>query len=400
MATINFFLQSKKDPAGIYVRLREGAKVDAKAKTKFAINHKDWSASKGQPKLKDEGAKNLNADLTKFRSELLDHYNKCVNKVPIDSYWLKSFIDPITDTEIPDRLIPYMEFYNNNQAGSIAVSSQRRNGTFINYVSRFQKEKKKNFYVADFNPDFKIKFEAFGKENGYRHNTTARTIKFIKTVCYDARLKGVMTHPLLDTIIVKLKNVDKIYLDFEELGKIENVRLEHDYLDNARDWLLISCETAQRVSDFLEFTKYNIRTEEGITLIEFTQKKTGRLMAVPLSKRIRKILKKRKGDFPRKISDVNYNLYIKQVCRIAGLTEKVKGDKMNPKTKRKESGVFPKWELVTSHIGRRSFATNYYGSIPTALLMNATGHKTERMFLEYIGKTNTDHAKQLAQYIK
>lgn len=60
--------------------------------------------------------------------------------------------------------------------------------------------------------------------------------------------------------------------------------------------------------------------------------------------------------------------------------------------------MYPKYELVTSHIGRHSFATNNYGKIPTSLLMNVTGHTTEPMFLEYIGKTETEKAKLLADY--
>ena len=54
--------------------------------------------------------------------------------------------------------------------------------------------------------------------------------------------------------------------------------------------------------------------------------------------------------------------------------------------------------ISTSHIGRRSFATNNYGTIPTALLIGVTGHSTETMFLEYIGKTDTQKAIQLADY--
>lgn len=68
--------------------------------------------------------------------------------------------------------------------------------------------------------------------------------------------------------------------------------------------------------------------------------------------------KKRRGEFPKSMSDQKYNMYIKNVCKLAKLNQKVKGSRKNPKTQRKETGVFEKWELVTSHIGRRSFATN------------------------------------------
>ena len=40
------------------------------------------------------------------------------------------------------------------------------------------------------------------------------------------------------------------------------------------------------------------------------------------------------------------------------------------KMTRKKSGIYAKHELVTTHICRRSFATNFYGDIPTALLIN------------------------------
>ena len=143
-----------------------------------------------------------------------------------------------------------------------------------------------------------------------------------------------------------------------------------------------------------------IRTEKNISLIEFRQIKTGKLMAIPLSSAVKKILAKRKGEFPKYVSSQDYNIYIKTICKTAGLTELVKGSKINKDILRKESGHFPKFELVTSHIGRRSFATNFYGVIPTPLLMNATGHTTEKSFLEYIGKTETEMAKHLAFYFE
>jgi integrase len=66
--------------------------------------------------------------------------------------------------------------------------------------------------------------------------------------------------------------------------------------------------------------------------------------------------------------------------------EKVPGFKNNPKTQRKKIVNTPKYKFVTSHIMRRSFASNYYGKIETPLLMNITGHSKERTFLTYIGK--------------
>lgn len=120
--------------------------------------------------------------------------------------------------------------------------------------------------------------------------------------------------------------------------------------------------------------------------------------------KVREILDKRGNSFPKSFggniesAKTIFNLYIKEVCRLAGLNQIVSGSKVNPKTNRKEAGKYPKYELVTSHICRRSFATNLYSEIPTPLIMHTTGHGTEREFFNYIGKTNIDYSEQMAKY--
>ena len=79
------------------------------------------------------------------------------------------------------------------------------------------------------------------------------------------------------------------------------------------------------------------------------------------------------NEFPRKVSQVVFNKQIKALCKLAGIEDLVSGFKNNPKTRRKEIINAPKYEFVTSHIMRRSFASNYYGKIETPLLMNITG---------------------------
>lgn len=406
MATINFFIQSESTPAGIYIRLREGRAVDAKAKTKYVVNPSDWSDSKGKPRNSNDASfKKLDEDLISLKDKLLKHYNKSVDSQAINTQWLKDFINPPqNDGEVPAKLIAYIDYYTKHKKNEIGSSTFKRNSVYKHLIERFEKEAQREYFIKDVNADFKLRFEAYCVENKYAHNTIARTVKFIKTICYHALNNGIETHFQLKSIAVKLKKVEKIYLSEKEIKAIEEKIFDVDYLENARDWLIISCETGQRVSDFLRFAKEMIRYEKnrkGIRkpLVEFTQVKTGKNMALPLSKRVLEILKKRKGEFPRQISDQRYNEYIKEVCKRAELTEKVRGSKLNSETSRKEAGIYPKYELVTSHIGRRSFATNYYGKIPTALLMAATGHSTEASFLEYIGKSKTEQAKELADYI-
>lgn len=67
---------------------------------------------------------------------------------------------------------------------------------------------------------------------------------------------------------------------------------------------------------------------------------------------------------------------------------------------RKSIGDYPKYELVASHICRRSFSTNLYGQIATPVIMSITGHKTEEQFLKYIKRTKAENAEILRNFYK
>lgn len=131
-------------------------------------------------------------------------------------------------------------------------------------------------------------------------------------------------------------------------------------------------------------------------------------MTIPIINEVWEILKKREGSFPDKQGHQEYNRNIKEVCKVAGLNGSCEGKvivSIAPKGKkgtgsdlRRKLGIYPKWKLVSSHIGRRSFATNYYGRIPTTYLMYITGHSSEKTFLKYIKKSNSDLAKDAFDY--
>ena len=407
MTSIKFYIQTDKNPAGIYVRLRDGRSTDAKAKTKYAINPKEWSKNKGQPiNLKDAELKKLNQNLSDFQAKLLSHYNNSVSDCQIDSKWLKDFIHPkIQEDAIPTKLIDYFPYFLKHRESAIEKSSYLKYMVVMRKLERFQEHEKEEFQIRDVNANFKLKFDNYCKKEGYAQNTTARDFKFIKTICINAQSNGIETHPQLNQLRVKTEKSFIVFLSTEEIEKIQNTNMPSERLENARDWLVISCEVGQRVSDFLNFTKEMIRyqkvreagSEREIPMIEFTQVKTKKIMAVTLSKVVFDILKIR-GGFPQKISAQKYNKYIKEVCKIVGLTKLMKGGVYNSEMKRKVIGTYQKYELITSHVGRRSFATNNYGKEKIEKLRNVTGHSTDKMFLEYIGKTQLETAIDLAKY--
>jgi hypothetical protein len=396
MATLNFLLQTKTKPSKIYIRFKDGRKIDIQTKTNFLINPDDWSPSKQRPKnLKNEALKNLDTEIQNLRTNLLNYYNNSAGEI-INLAWLKNFINPNAKNEIPDGLISYFDYYLKLRENELTLATKKKINVVKNKIIKLQKINKKTYKIKDVNLNFKKEFENYNLDNNYAANTISENLKEIKSICRHAGKHGVMISPLLSDISTAQSKAISIYLTFEDLERIEAVDLKIKDLQDARDWLIISCYTAQRVSDFMRFDKQMIRMQDGKKLIEFTQMKTGKIMTLPLHPKVLAVLDKRNGDFPDRISDQQYNYLIKSVCRKAKIDEVVYGGKME--NNRKVMGQYPKYELVTSHIGRRSFATNFYGKIPTSLLISATGHSTEQMFLVYIGKSNSDKAMQLGEY--
>jgi len=435
MATINFLYRSTKDKANLHLRLLyrfNDKDFVFGANTKFEVS-KDYWNKQHKKKSKDIEITNkqteVNNELNKIENYILNSFN-AFNPDAISKEWLQTEIDfyynPPQETEqLPTELLKYFDYFIEAKKNEITIGTQKKYNVTKHLLERYQKTKKIQIKIADVNDNFKIDFENYCLKNNYALNTISKDLRTIKTVCNHAKHNGIKTSHQLDKIKTPQHKTEKIYLTFDELTKIENIdkRRLNDNYDNAKDWLIISCFTGQRISDFMRFDKSMIRYEknkQGILkpFIEFTQIKTNKLMTVALHPKVIEILEKRNNEFPKPISDPKYNLYIKQVCRIAGITDVIKGSRLTdlnkeekedePKKKtknkdevkqyRKEVGMFKKYELVTSHIGRRSFCTNFYGTIPTTYLMNVSGHSTEQMFLTYLGKSNKDLAMELTNY--
>jgi integrase len=415
MASINFLYRSTKDKANLNLRLlyRYNSKDYVfGAKTKVEVSKIYWNKQHNK-KSKDIKITNLqteiNNELNKIENHVLKSFNS-VNPESITKDWLTSQIDyyynpPTKDKEIPKDLVNYIDFYIEYRKHEIKKRTKSKFTVIKHKLQRLESFRKKQILIADVNDSFKNEFVSYCKGESYAQNTIQRELAIIKTFCKHARFVGIETHPQLDSLMLEKEKVSKIYLSFEDLSKIENISKEQltDSLENAKDWLIISVYTGQRISDFMRFTKEQIRIEDGKHLIEFTQQKTGKNMTVPLHNKVLEILNKRNGSFPYRISDQKYNDFIKEVCKLAEINEPTTGSKMietkkGSKIYRKQSGTYKKYELVTSHIGRRSFATNFYGKIPTTYLIYITGHSSEIMFLNYIGKSNKDLALEITKY--
>ena len=408
MATVNFLYRSTKESANLNLRFLHsinGNNIVIGAKTKCLIEKDYWKKLHTKKRVNDIDIENkqieVNTELNNIKKHVLSAFDFAdVNE--LSKEWLQQqineYYNPIVKDALPNKLSLYIDHYIECKLHEISPATKTKYNTIKRKIELMEASIGKPILIKEVDESFKNKFVTYYKSEKYGPNTMQKELAFIKTFCRHARNNGIETSVQLDNLILKKVKVEKIYLSFDELQQIEQTHYSSEALRNAKDWLIISCYSGQRVSDFLNFTEDKMRTEDGIKLIEFTQKKTDKKISLALHPKVLNLLNENNGKFPYKISDQRYNEHIKEVCMIAGINTPTQGGKNNPKTNRKESGIYPKYELVSSHIGRRSFATNFYGKIPTSLLINATGHSSEALFLEYIGKTQTQKAKELAKF--
>jgi site-specific recombinase XerD len=408
MARLNFSYRSKKPKANLEVRLSywlNGKRKFQHARTQIETTKKFWQ------EYKDKGERFRDADKVKERDTINAHLKNLKdfieNELPrveeIEGDWLKNtvynYYYPKAEKTIPDDLIEYWGYYMDLREYELKQKprSWQKWKEIKNRVAQFQETVDHSYSIGEVDEEFKRDWVEFCKKQKYANATIKKNLTYVKMICKHAERKGIEVSNELDNLKVNFKkeNLPKIYLSFDELKQIKKIENLPDYLDNARDWLLISCYTGQRVSDFMRFKTSMIRESKTRKFIDVSQRKTDKKVSIPLLPPVENILQKHKGKFPRALSPQKYNSYIKEVGKIAGLDTLTKGKILKKVAKdknRKVLGSYPKYKLITSHIGRRSLATNYYGIIPSSYLKNITGHGTEAMLLSYIGKTSKDTA--------
>ena len=269
--------------------------------------------------------------------------------------------------------------------------------TTINQLLSFQQIYPKRIDFDAFTMVFYDKFKKHLTINNYSLNTIGNRIKNLKIILKRAHRDGFTDNEIFRHEDFKKiqEEVETIYLTEEDLLKLYNLDLTNQpRLDTLRDTFLIGCYTGLRFSDFIQLRPQNISREVGGHILTVFTQKTGTKVSIPISPKVLAILAKHDNKTPRVLTNQKFNEYLKELAKLAGLTELVQ-------TARTQGGLrvtrtLEKWELVTTHTARRSFATNAYkAGVSTIDIMKMTGHKTETSFMKYIKVSSEETAIRL-----
>lgn len=440
MITVKFYLKNPKDLKNtILVRVRAGRRLDLVSATSEYVNLDDWDAKAGacltviqemkrgklvESRSGDTRARialnsSVNLSLSNLRDQIEQAYKKAAHTI-VDKQWLQQIIFPdrfVAQEKIEEKkepnLLEYAKIYldekeNDYRKGKIKVAVVKKTKSIIKILERFIKNEGIDPpLMTEIDINFQRAYDDYCLEvEEYQPSYSNRTFKAIKTICFHASAHGYKINEGIRYLKITLNRSKYPTLSFHELEVIEKHQFVDEYLDNARDWLIIGAYSGQRCSDLLRFNHTMLETEiidgKPIQFICFRQQKTDKQIRLALHYKILNILKKREGQFPRVISDQRFNDYIKKVAERAGIDEMTEGgiSQLDENGRmRKKFGLYPKYKLITSHLCRRSFCTNFYGMMDTSILMLASGHTTEKQFREYIQDVDRGQAARFAKEI-
>jgi len=403
--TIEFYLSKNNSVKNIHLRINieinPGSFQKFVYNTNLKIASEEWDEEKQRPVniyLKEH--KRINAKLDDLKIKLTEYIKKRYETgKKISQRMLSMEVERICTekkTIYPElSLLHFTELYIDSKRELISYSTYKRYKVFFHLIKKFEGYIIERLYVDTIEGGLVNKFILFGKKEAYSENTVYRTLHFIRTILNFAERRGIRTAIRELEIRRERQKRELVTLNEAEIFRIKDTHIPKE-LQAAKDWLLISCYTGQRISDFMEFSVNKMVEIAGKQCISFIQKKTGKSILLPLHETVINVIEQNGGEFPQKLTPTEYNKQIRIIARIVGLKELIQTKKRIGY--RSVLTCLEKWQALTSHIGRRSFATIFYGRIPTPLLMEVTGHTTEQMFLQYINRIDFSRILSLSRY--
>jgi len=439
MATIQAFIRTstkKADKVVVRFRLRDGRSIQLFHKSEIEVNPDIWDSDKQIIKARvvyDEVERvKFNKRISDRKDAILQAYTNAENKNELTSELLGDEINKILHPEKykpmdekSSMLFQYIERF-------IKTAPQRKDkatGRLLTYnniqqykatykhLQAFAESKARKDYQFDrinqtFYDDFveylQSEIQAVNEggspifnEDGtprlfkesFTANSVGKHIRVLKLILNEATRDGTNTSTRYNKFHVFTEDVDNVYLNEVELQKLKEIDFSQiPHLDRVRDWFLLLSWTGCRFSDLVKIKETDIKAD----FITFRQQKTNTKVTIPLHPVVLEILHKYNFNLPEPITNQRFNEYIKDVAEKAEISTKEIITRTVGGVLKSEA--LPKWQLVSSHTGRRSFCTNMYKrGLPTLMIMSVSGHKTEKSFLKYIKIKQEEHAEMMAK---
>jgi len=236
-----------------------------------------------------------------------------------------------------------------------------------------------------------------------RNTTIGKQLSFLKWFLRWAFKKGVHQNNAYDSYKPKLKSTQKkiIFLTWDELNRLREFKIPFNKqaLERVRDVFLFQCFTGLRYSDVFNLRRSDIKGDH----IEVTTVKTSDSLIIELNNHSKAILDKYKDvafeddKVLPVITNQKMNDYLKELAEMAGIDEPIR--QTYYKGNERIDEVTPKYTLLGTHAGRRTFICNALAlGIPPQVVMKWTGHSDYKTMKPYIDIADDIKANAMSKF--
>ncbi|QKG55204.1 tyrosine-type recombinase/integrase [Hymenobacter sp. BRD128] len=221
------------------------------------------------------------------------------------------------------------------------------------------------------------------KEHG--QNTIAGIVKHLKPFlawARDDRKQTLSVDPA--KLAVEWEDVEKCWLTADELDQMARTLLPNN-LALVRDAFVFCCYTGLRYSDLHDLHAGNLHEWDGAKVLRLTQTKTRTGVSIYLTPPALALLARytdTRAQLLPVMANAVMNRYLKRIARLAGVERPV--EVVETIAGKLLKRAVPKWELVTMHTARHTFATqSLMRGMPAEVLQKVLGHAKIQTTLIY-----------------
>lgn len=391
MAAVSFLLKepSASKPTPIFAFLSfDGQRV--KVYTGLSILPKQWIKAEQRAQVRglpDNGK--LNDALELAEQQLLDCYrtHRAKGQLP-STEALRAAVVPVPAEQVvavaAAGFWQHVEEWVAHKHTAGLAGTARTYATAMRHLREFSQAQR---YAVDFDtitPSFGDKFGAYliGPAK-LTDNTVAKVLARVKVFMKWAAARDLHTNTYYPRLTWTKREPDIMTLTAEEVVQLTTLELPTGgYLDNARSLFLLSCYTGLRYSDLMSIRAEHVRGNS----LRLVMHKTKDVVTVPLRPEAVALVERVLSGELRPLANQVLNRFLKEIGQRAELETPV--EMVRYRGGRRESETLAKWQRLTCHTGRRTFATlALEQGLRPELVMKITGHKSWASFKRYINIT-------------
>lgn len=263
------------------------------------------------------------------------------------------------------------------------------------HLKAFQQQTNKKVTFDKINYSFFQSFQNFligrtkvvgGNTIPMLNNTTiSKQLSTVKTFLNYAKIQGINVPDGYKNFKITKDKLEVIALTNDEFEALYNFDLsDNKRLAHVRDIFCFSCTTGFRYSDLAQLKREHIKED----VINLRVIKTGEILNVPLTPYSKAILSKYQKTLRPlpMISNQRLNDYIKELCKLVGINELI--EIVRFRGVKREAITYPKYELLSIHSGRKTFASlSLEKGMSTQQVMAIGGWKDYKSFDRYVSVT-------------